>query len=660
MTPTFAAEEPVPTEEVDTPAEEVSTSVEETTTPEETAVEAETNVDYLNYLEMEDFIISAERIPTNKWDTPANVTVITSQEIEDNHYQSVGEALSHVNSVITNPLQMTGGNRLLYLVDGRRTDIYPSMKMIERIEIVKGGNSALYGSDAFNGVINVITKKGTKNETSIDLNTGTWRQHNYEITNQGVAGKFNWIVTGNLNKSHAYEYKGGLAEYIWKTSTSEYSRKGLGIRLDQRFNERNSLTLDFFHYSNRSRQYSTRDHYYLDQPTQREVMNDIWLTYNFKENMSTPGWLRYVNNYYTYADIGTENPNQRFQSIEYQNGWELGQHKIIAGLEWSKLKDKDVLRNYDRTITTKSIYLQDTISLGDKWTLIPGVRYDYSKEYSGNWSPKIAANYRPDEKTKFYASWGRSYQIPSIAMLYADVPDDDENFLRIWEEDAVFVFGNRNLRPEKGRSTIIGIEHDFDEKSVMTASFFENKIENSLAWALDEDYNDYHYRYYLITPFNAMPLKSRGFELTYRQKIDDHFSYNLGYSHTHSHYESPTAGNITNYLPQPNGYRLGLSYQNRGLKINLHGIMASGINTNITTRWGGNTLRQAYPVRKYAVLDFNLSYSSNDNTTFYFKALNLTNQHYSNSESREFNNDGWKYVYPENGRSFIYGMNYKF
>ena len=94
----------------------------------DTAVEAETNVDYLNYLELEDYFFAAERIPTNKWDTPANVHVITAEEIEANHYQSVGEALSHVNGVIvsnlgmvlTPTIEMNGTDRVLLLLDGRR------------------------------------------------------------------------------------------------------------------------------------------------------------------------------------------------------------------------------------------------------------------------------------------------------------------------------------------------------------------------------------------------------------------------------------------------------------------------------------------------------------------------------------------------------------
>jgi len=633
---------------------------------------------------LEDYLITAERIPTNKWDTPANVTVITAKEIEENHYQSVEEALSHVNGMIIaygsdrlngNTKQMNGGKRVLVLVDGHRwfdpqnisqtmkaySEI-PSMKMIERIEVLKGGNSALYGSDAFSGVVNIVTKKGTKNETTIDLNTGTWRRHQYEITNQGVVGKFSWFLTGRLDKSNEWDFKPSSVYASHMINNHPTAHHAFSARIDNRFTDRDSLTVDFSHMSNHREA--------ANLTNMNRVINNLSLTYNFKEGTSTPGWLRYINNYNTDVNDGTENPSSRLQGVEYQNGWELGQHKIIAGVDWHKSNTSSPWYGYRNVeMITKSAYFQDTISMGDKWTLIPGARYDHSSEFGSNWSPKIATNYRPDEKTKFYATWGRSYNVPLITELYASIPDEsDENYNRIISKALEYYYpvndvqrilllriGDRKAKAEKGYSLNIGIEHDFDEKSGVSLNFFQNKLDDSLLWLYlyDTNWSSIHYN----ATANAWPIKSRGLELTFRQKIDDHFSYNLGYSHTHTHVENQL-GKISWYSPQPNGYRIGLNYRNRGLKMNLHGVMASGINVNVYPWFEDTNTIQSYPKRRYAVLDFNLSYDMNENTTFYFKALNLTNQHYSNMES-EFDGCG-KRIYNSPGRQFIYGMNYKF
>ncbi|MBQ9477999.1 MAG: TonB-dependent receptor plug domain-containing protein, partial [Selenomonadaceae bacterium] len=159
----------------------------------ETAVEPEVNEDSLRYLLLVDSFETAERIPTRRLSTPAEVMVVTADEIDANHYQDVFEAVSHLTGMIASnglsAAMLNGNDRVLWLVDGRRTFITPPMKAIERIEVVKGGGSALYGSDAVSGVINIITKRGDHDETTLDINTGSWHRHKYEFTNQGNDGK---------------------------------------------------------------------------------------------------------------------------------------------------------------------------------------------------------------------------------------------------------------------------------------------------------------------------------------------------------------------------------------------------------------------------------------------------------------------------------------
>ena len=86
--------------------------------------------------------------------------------------------------------------------------------------------------------------------------------------------------------------------------------------------------------------------------------------------------------------------------------------------------------------------------------------------------------------------------------------------------------------------------------------------------------------------------------------------------------------------------------------------MASAVNTNVHQTWSNARNVQSYAKRRWAVLDLNVSYDLNDHTTFYFKALNLTNQHYSVDESQYYY--GVKQVHPQSGRQFIYGVDFKF
>lgn len=606
---------------------------------------ADSNETVQNYLESEDFVITAERIPTNRWDTPATVHVITAEEIERNNYRSVTEALSHVTGVViqaNNAVMLNGNPNVAVLVNGQRLDndntytvggfrhsvdllIIPSIKMVERIEIVKGGYSALYGADAVGGVVNIITKKGTRNETTLDFNAGSWHRYNYEITNQGVAGNFSWFATAGLHRSQPYKYDGGH-DY-----GSDYKDNTLSIRLDNRFDERSSLTLTFMHRSHDLDNYARYD--FETNRYRFDLYNNFSLSYNFKEGTATPGYFRYFQNYkaanwkydtihevdeyisenefithnrLTRSDLSSY---QKMQGFDYQNGWEFGQHKVIAGFEWhqDKIDTWETDSLFGRTsegyfgtpypkMTNRAYYLQDTMTFGDKWTAVAGARLDQNSQFGRHWSPKIAVNYRPQDKTKLYAWWGRFYRIPSWVML----------------NDGVM--GSSKLKAETGHTTNIGVEHNFDDKTNLAVNFFNTTRNHALPFG---SYSEY---------VQSGSVKERGVEISFAQKVDDHLSYTLGYSHTKAvRYESW-------HYPQPNGFRAGIQYRNRGLRASLLTVAGSGFDNNFESL----TADANFAPRKFAALDFNVSYDLTDYATIYLHALNLTNQNYSYGGNSQF------------------------
>ena len=634
----------------------------------------ESNEDFLNYLELTDyFVMSAERIPTSKWDTPANVSIITADEIEKNHYQTVAEALSHVNGVVVTQygradtqgfVNINGSGRVLLLIDGHRANpsqdayvslapyayqtaglcdlsLIPSIKVIDRIEIVKGGASALYGSDAVGGVVNVITKKGERDETTVDVNYGSWHRYNLEATNQGVKGKLSWFVTAGLGGSDEAKHPGTAHKLF---NNTDYKDRDFSIRLDDQFNDRDSLTIDYMHRSHDFADELSRttryEKYYNTQYDFYNMYNSASIEYKFKGDTSTPGWLRYFNNYQKGYSVGTDllYGESRIQGAEYQNGWEFGsRHKFIAGVEWHRVEASSPGNGYDENVDTIASYVQDTISLGNKWTLVPGLRYDHDKDFGGNWSPKIAANYRADDKTKIYASWGKTYSIPTIGELYMYYDGWSTNgaystYWSLWQiGGANSDYVNRiaglytglesmprnimSLEPETGYSATIGMEHDFDDRTNASLSFFQNKLKNAIIWNQDEATN---LKQYVQWSSNDLIQKNRGLELTFKQNLTDRWSYDLGYSHTSVDNTSSRGGTTYNMrYAQPNGYRVGVHYNIGKWRANLLGVMASGLDT---TR---------FVSKSYAVLDFNTSYDFTDRASVYFRTLNFTDERYS-------------------------------
>ena len=423
------------------------------------------------------------------------------------------------------------------------------MKIIERIEIVKGAGSALYGSNGVGGVINIITKKGTRNETTVDLNFGSWHTYDYELTNQGTAGNFSWFISGNLGRQGYSRYKDGSGSHRTSFAADgpnaeivDSNDKGLFIRMDYRLNDRNSLTAAFTHEGeNRHLNYPSRWAPKKGKVLTPYLRNNWYVNYNFKEGTSTPGFLTYFNNY-SYGDNNGKT-YYRIQGIDYQNGWDFGQHKLIAGIEWHQTRDTADRGGFsNKKRENQAYYVQDTISLGDKWTLIPGVRVDHNSQFGTHWSPKLAANYRPDERTKIYGSWGRVFQAPYANDLYYQ------------DETGMMGNANPNLDPEVGHSETLGIEHDFNDKTGVALTFFNTSLKDVVDWySTTTATNESDY-----TSGNISREKQRGVEIIFKQKINDDWSYDLGYSHVHSELD----GDNTN-PPKPNGYHLGVHYKHK-------------------------------------------------------------------------------------------------
>ena len=649
--------------------------------------EAQTNKDTLNYMELVDSFVTAERIPSSRWETPANVYVITSQEIEDNHYQDLAEALNRVPGVIVsshdNRAVINGNNRILLLMDGQRLDndgmsfqsigsdlrFLPSMKMIDRIEIVKGGNSALYGADAVGGVINIITKKGREYESTVDVNYGSWHRTNIEATNSGTKGKLSWFVVGGLQNSGTFNYNDSDREHntYWDASNhfSDYNDKAFSLRLDDQFTDRNSLTASFIHRNHEYADYFSEHwgYYSWDENPGRDIYNRLSLTYNFKEGTSTPGFFRYTyNKKSSYAPYRFENAADRdnkVHNISYQNGWELGRHKIIAGLEYNRNKAvfdfsaySNLLDGYtgvSRKDTTYSAYVHDTISLGDKWTFIPGVRFDHSdavNDKKNNWSPKVALNYKADDATKIYATWGKFYRRPAAIdseryTAFSSLWYYDE-YIRNWYYNVIFDGGWKDIVPETGHTESIGFEHNFDDDTSLALNLFNTKVKNAIYW----DYQGYIYQYNGIDKLwnwaNGSE-KQRGFELTFKKIFNDNFSGDFAYSHVKvdSDYPNQDEGyGLRGVIPvlrtvtPKNSFYLGLHYKNRDVKANLMGTAGSGLSNGLDS---------------YFLLHFNTSYNVSDNAQVYFRVNNITNKKYST----------YKYYY-EPGRFFQIGLNCTF
>lgn len=173
--------------------------------------------------------------------TGGDVEVVNRKEIEDHHYNSISEAIKSIPGVtFSNPgyranwygyaaycnaFSINGDTRVVVLVDGRRVDNpatelfgdssvsaskgmtdldqVTNIENVEKVEVIKGPGASVYGADATGGVINIITRKGTKvTRGAIELATGSWKHHLYNISLSGPVGdKYSYFVSANREMS---------------------------------------------------------------------------------------------------------------------------------------------------------------------------------------------------------------------------------------------------------------------------------------------------------------------------------------------------------------------------------------------------------------------------------------------------------------------------
>lgn len=562
--------------------------------------------------------------------------VITAQEIATQHATNVTDALRRVNGVSINEMvpgtsayvKLNGDDRVLVLVDGQSlanaqgsaygrgsVDLtsLPGVGAIERIEVTRGSGSVAYGSGAVGGVINIITKKGsTTPQTTLDVNTGSWGTHGYSLSNSGQSGKTSWFVTGNIDKRSYYKFP---QAYDSDESRGDYNNKSLSLRLDQKLNEANSLTLQVFHKTSdgHSSTFDKKDDRFqlLRNKVVDRLYNDYSLTWHFREDTATPGYIRYFNNY--SRTWWTNHYFTRTQGLEGQNTWQIGAHRLTAGAAWTEDAGTNKEANYfDEKRHNLAGYVEDVWNIG-KWTLTPGLRVDDNSTYGTHYTPRLAVDYQANDKVKVYASMARVFAPPRL---------NDQFYF------TGSTAGNRDLEPETGYTQNLGIQYALTPKTVFDLHVFRSHLHDVIRWNR------------AVTPHEAENLdeeKKRGLELSLTRTINEHWRWNAGYSYTHIDVDTGDGLAFDATYNQPNGYFSSLDYTGG----RWHG------NVSLTAGTGRNDTY--YLGSSYVVWDGTVSYELTKDCTLYVKATNFTNDAYD-----------LYHEYPAAGRAWLVGATYTF
>ena len=558
--------------------------------------------------------------------SPNYTTIITKEQIHDNHYKNLAEALSYANGVTVNSgslntshmvVRIDGDDRVAIFVDGRRMnmnkgimsgrasydlDLLPSIMNVERIEILHGAVGSTYlNYDTPAGAINIVTKKGDKRETTVDLAAGEHGSWKVKAITSGSLDDWSWVATGGFDNVDYMKYK-GTDDHTHEMPNSDNNRREMAYRIDKKLTDNTSLTFDYGHLSNDTGTWISKS--YPQDYNYEKLINHFALTYNYKENTETPAFLA-IYHYYTQGDSYIPTGLSDQENEKTYSRWE----NTTQGIDWH-----DAWKiSKDHTISAGLTYRKDEVD---------NINNDYNNnsEFGGKYVSNGALDYKADENTVIYASLSQIYATPFLDDLYFN---------------NAHIQGNPNLRPETGYKGSLGVRYKLNPTSNINFNAFLENIDDPLGWRYEN--NKFH-------AVNFENQKKRGFQLEYNKIFSPKYDMSLAYTRTITHTDFADGnGNQTDVNAiAPSSYKLRFSYHDDTWHNNILLNAVSGRDTNY------------YSDSNYYILDANLNYKINDQWSTYLKLANITNVSYETIGSFL---DG---DCPAPGRTVLMGMEYTF
>ena len=459
---------------------------------------------------LDEVVVTATKTELTQKENPRSVEVITKEDIQNTGAISVRDALRTATNIDIVSVNHGGGENIsirggdtdgvLILVNGRRvagenyfmsqgSNAYAldrlNLSNVDHIEILRGPASAIYGSGAMSGVINIITKKSEKPEYSVGVATGTNEMSNYYHYDTGKNGKVSVNFDVNFSKLRNIDSKAGK-------NLLHGPKQAYNLNLDYEMDENNNLNLmlDYAkdNLETRMRDFSVSssapDDLKYPITSFTSERKTIALTYDGKNSNSdyslSASYSQLNRDPYAADTPGTNEKKYKSWNIEARDTIRTSDNnKLIFGGEYRG--DKASIYSGDNTVKNTdqySLYLYDEYRVDNKLLLTPAIRYDYHKSFGSHTSPNLGATYFISDKSRFKANYGTSYRAPSVDELYGAFTHGG-----IW--GGMAIVGNPDLKPEKSKGWEISYEQEFGDTTSAKLTYFDNKKEDAISYKIE-------------------------------------------------------------------------------------------------------------------------------------------------------------------------------
>ena len=523
--------------------------------------------DSIKISELREVVVTATRTERNLASLPLPIAIITSEAISKSGVTRLNEILFEQTGLLTIPdfggvegIQVQGldASYTLILIDGvplvgrsaGTLDLSRiSVGNIDRIEIVKGASSSLYGSEALAGVINIITKKPKRDLLSGNL---SYRYGSFETNdlNSNVVwkkNKFSGSIFANYFNTNGYD----LNESTPEKTVEPFYNITIQPKFYYDFSDDLKLVVGTRYYNQKQDYKATiDDEKYKGNSNINEWNSQIKVTHKWNKKFYSE-YEFYATNYKSDEFLNDSN-KQLFEANFYKQWlfrpevrttWSFQKSKLTAGIGLNK---ETLNRTYfDSNVVFNSQYafLQYDYNPTDKWNILAGFRYDNHQEYQSQWSPKFAVNYKVNQNISLKSSIGYGFKAPDFRQLYFDfsnsaigyavfgynvaetkLDDLDAQGQILFRYDGIDF--NSELKPENSINFNLGSYYE-KENFKWETNFFYNSISNLIdTKAIAQKTNGQN----VFSYFNIDEIFTYGIENNFHYKINN-FKFSLGYQY---------------------------------------------------------------------------------------------------------------------------------
>jgi len=442
-------------------------------------------------VKLDEIVVTADRIEEPIRETTSSVTIIPQEDIQKMNVEFVPDVFRKIpelqviqsggtGTVASVLLRGGSSSHTLVLIDGIRVNSPTTGSFdfsginvadIERIEIVKGPQSTVYGSDAMAGVISIITKKGEgKIKTDVSLEAGSDGTVNpsaaiaggYKTVDYRFTGTY--FQTDGISAADAGTERDGYRNAAFSGKWGFRPTEKLSIELTGRYSYDRSELDDFDFYKSKAvddPNFVQRGHHGLLSFRGIIRASDMWTqtigASIARDNLTFRDPDTAFNNAETVTDIRTIDWQHDFSPAEF--------YSAVAGFEYRDEKG-DSEGNFDKSMNNYALYLNNKLKLLEKLLIVTaGVRYD-DRDISGSKATyRFGAAYTmPRAGTTFRASYGTGFRAPALNELFFPF------------------YGNPNLKPEESTSWEAGISQNlFEDRLQCSITYFDQEYENLIS-----------------------------------------------------------------------------------------------------------------------------------------------------------------------------------